>query len=81
MATITLTFGSAIQDRIVNGLCGAYNYPYYQETGGTLNQNQYAKQMVIDFVKTTIKNYEAGTATAAVYTTTAANVESGIIII
>lgn len=80
MATITLTFDNALQARIVNGLAGANNYASYVESGGTLTQAQFAKKVVVDFIKTTIKNYEGGSASQTAFNTTAADVDNVIII-
>lgn len=80
MATITLTFNNEIQTRIVDGLCGAHNYTAYQESGGTMTQNQFAKQAVVDFIKNTIKNYEGNIASKTAYNATVTDLDDVIII-
>lgn len=53
-----MTIPDASLDRIVDGVCAAYEFSRYVESGGTMNKNQFAKQILIDFVKQTVRNYE-----------------------
>lgn len=65
MATnISISIPDASVSRIVDDLCGALGYAAYQEGGGSMTKNQYAKQCLIDFVKNTCRSYEQRQAAA-----------------
>lgn len=74
---ITVTFDSTVQNRIVDGLCGAYSYDSAIE--GNPNpptKAQFAKQRIIDFIKKTVKDYETSVQVQTDSSTISADIES-----
>lgn len=77
MADITITIPNAQLTRIVDGICNAYNYA--QAIEGVQNpptKNQFAKTMIIDFVKQTVRNQEGNIAAQTARTTVDTDINS-----
>ncbi len=65
MAQIIINIPNAVVNRVVNGLCGQFGYNEYLEDGVTPNPEtpaQFAKQVVVQFVKNGVKAWEASQA-------------------
>jgi hypothetical protein len=58
--TITITIPDAVADRVINALCTSFGY-----TGGPLTPGQFAKQVVLNFVKEQVRDAESRFAAAA----------------
>ena len=61
MATFVITFPDTVRSRIIDGLVGG-DEGYQQVIEGDPSpptKAQYAKQVLLDMVKTRVKNYEA----------------------
>lgn len=52
--TLSITIPDDISTRVVDALCGLYGY----NPASGLTRNQFAKQVVITFVKDSVKDYE-----------------------
>lgn len=77
MAQIIINIPDAVAVRVTNGICGAFNYT--QAIEGVQNpptKAQFAKAQVIDFIKTTVKNYEANQAMETARSTVTADIEN-----
>lgn len=77
MANITLQIPDAALNRIVDGICDAYNYTLAIE--GMQNpptRGQFAKQQIINFIKTTVRNQEVNAAIKTTEATKNAEIES-----
>lgn len=76
MATISIQIPDDKLTRIVDGLCSAYGYDLQKESGSTLTKPQFAKRVIIEFIKKTVRDQEASTQTKTVEDTVSAEVNS-----
>lgn len=77
MATISINIPDPVAQRVTDGICGAFNYALSIE--GVQNpptKAQFAKAQVIDFIKTTVKNYEAKQAEDTARSTVSSDIDS-----
>lgn len=81
MATISVTIPNAILNRVTDGICGQYSY---QATiNGSPNPEtkaQFAQRMVREFIKNTVKGYEATVAQDAARTAAIASADTDIVL-
>ena len=74
--TITFTIPDLSKDRIINGICSAFNYT--QAIEGVENpptKAQFAKSVIIEFIKKTVKNAEINTQTKTTENTVNSEIE------
>jgi len=71
MATLSITVPDAVATRVMDAIGATYGFAAAlaaaaaEDPPRTLTKAQFAKQVIIDFVRTTVKNYEAELARAA----------------
>jgi hypothetical protein len=58
MATITLTIPDAQVQRVIDALATSGNYAAYVAGGGALTQAQFARQQIVLWLKTVVKDTE-----------------------
>lgn len=86
MASIQITIPDGVAARVTDGLAGQYNYQATIPAPNPLNppvpnpetKAQFAKRMVANFIKDSVKAYEATQAARIARDTAAASVETAI---
>ena len=78
MATMTINIPDAVAVRVTNGMAGQFNYDAYAESGGTMTKAQFARYQVIEFIRTSVKNYEAEQAATTARTSAVSNAEANL---
>lgn len=76
MASITITFSDGAQTRVVNALCERGGWT--AELG--IAKGPFAKSVVIDFVKSVVRNHEGDTAAATAREAAQAAADNDIIL-
>lgn len=87
MATITLNIPDAVIPRVIDALCARDDYEgrktafLAENPEGTFpNRPAFAKAVIVDFVKTVTRHYEAEGAAGAAHKTALEKADAGIVI-